>query len=149
METTIEEQAVDTLLRLMEFYHDKLIKAEKQAFTGIQAAQFRLLFLLTSVPMISMISMSALGNMLYISKPYMTTLIDSLIAEELVERHPDNHDRRVINISITEKGLERLNVVKSAIQKQLRTVLSDLEESDLKDLCSTGERLISIVSKIQ
>ena len=146
METTIEEQAVDTLLRLMEFYHDKLLKAEKQAFTGIQAAQFRLLFLLTSVPMISM---SALGNMLYISKPYMTTLIDSLIAEELVERHPDNHDRRVINISITEKGLERLNVVKSAIQKQLRSVLSDLEESDLKDLCSTGERLVSIVSKIQ
>ncbi|PWR75480.1 MarR family winged helix-turn-helix transcriptional regulator [Methanospirillum stamsii] len=146
MEATIEEQAVDTLLRLMEFYHDKLLKAEKQAFTGIQAAQFRLLFLLTSVPMISM---SALGNMLYISKPYMTTLIDSLIAEELVERHPDNHDRRVINISITEKGLERLNVVKSAIQKQLRSVLSDLEESDLKDLCSTGERLVSIVSKIQ
>lgn len=146
MEATIEEQAVDTLLRLMEFYHDKLLKAEKQAFTGIQAAQFRLLFLLTSVPMISM---SALGNMLYISKPYMTTLIDSLIAEELVERHPDNHDRRVINISITEKGLEGLNVVKSAIQKQLRSVLSDLEESDLKDLCSTGERLVSIVSKIQ
>ena len=146
METMKEEQAADVLIRLMEFYHEKLFKAEKQAFTGIQAAQFRLLFHLTTVPMISM---SALGNLLYISKPYMTTLTDSLVAERMVERHPDLQDRRVINISITEKGRERLKIVRTEIQVQIRSVISNLDESDLEDLCSYGESLIGIVSKIQ
>jgi len=79
----------------------------------------------------------------------MTTLIDSLIAEGLVERHPDLHDRRVINISITDKGRERLTVVRSEIRLHLRSVISNLEESDLVELCSHGERLIGIVSNIQ
>ena len=141
-----EEQAVDILLSLMEFYHEKLFRAEKQVFTGIQAAQFRLLYHLTTVPMISM---SALGNLLYISRPYMTTLIDSLIDEGLVERHPDQTDRRVINIRITDKGQERLNQVRSEVKNQIRSVISDLEKSDLHDLCLYGERLVGIVSKIR
>lgn len=146
METMIEEQAVEVLLRLMEFYHEKLFKAEKQTCSGIQAAQFRVLFHLTTVPMISM---SALGNMLYISKPYLTTLIDSLIKEDLVERHPDPHDRRVINIRLTEKGREKLESLRSILKNQIREVVSGLKESELTELCSHGERLISIVSKIQ
>jgi DNA-binding MarR family transcriptional regulator len=146
METMIEEQAVDILMSLMEFYHDKLGIAEKQGITGIQSAQLRLLYRLTQVPMISM---SALGNMLYISKPYMTTMIDTLMDEELVERHPDLYDRRVINISITEKGRKKLELVRTQIRRQMQSVISNLPKSELEDLCSSGERLIDIVSKIK
>ena len=145
MEPKKEEQAVDILISLMEFYDDKLFKAEKKAFTGIQAAQFRLLYHLTVSPMISM---STLGNILYISKPYMTTLIDSLVAEGLVERNPDSQDRRVINISITDKGKERLMSIRSDIRQQLKTVLSDLPESDLEELCYHGQNLLEIVTRI-
>ena len=79
----------------------------------------------------------------------MTTLIDSLIDEGLVERHPDQTDRRVINIRITDKGKERLNQVRSEVKNQIRSVISDLEKSDLHDLCLYGERLVGIVSKIR
>lgn len=146
MESKREEQAVEILLSLMEFYHEKLFKAEKQVFTGIQAAQFRLLYHLSAV---SMISMSALGNMLYISKPYMTTLIDSLVAEGLVERNPDPQDRRVINISITEKGKDRLKSIRSDVQKQMKTVIAGLPESDLANLCIHGQNLLEIVTRIK
>lgn len=145
METMIEEQAVDVLINLIDFYHEKLFKSEKQVCNGIQAAQFRLLYLLTTVPMISM---TALGNMLYISKPHMTTLVDTLVAEELVERHPDLQDRRVINISITEKGCERLKTLRTEVRMKMKTIISSLPESDLEELCSCGRHLVEIVSKI-
>lgn len=146
METMVEEKAVDVLVNLLEFYHEKLLRAEKQTMSGIQFAQFRLLYHLTTVPVMSM---SALGNMLYISKPYMTTLIDTLIDEGMVERHPDLHDRRVINICIIEKGRKKLNEVRNQMRTEMKSLISSLQKSDLEDLRTSGEHLLDIVSKIQ
>jgi len=142
----IEDQASDFLMQMLEFYHDKLLKVEKVGLTGIHQAQLRLMFHLYTV---RMLSMSTLGKKLYISKPYMTTLVDSLIKEGLVERHPDPYDRRVININITEKGQEKIESIKIQMRDQMKNLLSNLQESDLITLCSCGEKLIGVVSKIQ
>ena len=145
MDKAIEDQALDFLMHMMEFYHEKLFKAESAGLTGIREAQFRLLLQLYAV---RMLSMSSLGKILYISKPYMTNLVDSLIKEGLVERHSDLYDRRVINISITKKGQETIESIKKQIRNQMKNLLSNLQESDLETLCLSGEKLIGVVSKI-
>lgn len=99
MDETIKDQVLDCLICILEFYHKTLFKVERDAITGVREAQLRLLLHLCTG---SMSSMSALGELLYISKPYMTPLIDGLIAEGLVKRHLDPKDRRVIKISITK-----------------------------------------------
>ena len=42
-------------------------------------------------------SISEIGRVLYISKPYMTMLIDSLMENGWIERRNDPDDRRVIH----------------------------------------------------
>lgn len=145
MDETILNRALDVLMDMMEFYHEKLIKAEFEGLTGIQQAQYRLLFQLCNTPMLPM---SALGKKLYISKPYMTVLVDTLVEDGLVIRHYNPQDRRVINVSISEKGREKLESVKNMIREQMRMIISDLPESDLQVLCSSGVKLTEIVSKI-
>ena len=145
MDETIEDQVLDCLMKMIEFYHKALFMAEREEITGIQEAKFRVLLQLYTAPMLSM---STLGKMLYISKPHMTTLVDALFSERLVERHYDPNDRRVINISLTPKGMERLESVQFLIRQQIQKVIGNLHESDLKNLHSSGKKFIEIVSKI-
>ena len=51
---------------------------------------------------------SAIGRQLLIAKQNMTTLIDRLMNDGLVERRSHATDRRVTNIFITEKGIQFL-----------------------------------------
>ena len=145
MEETIEDQALDCLMEILEFYHKALFMAEREVITGNKEAKFRLLLQLYPAPTLTM---TALGRLLYISKPYMTRLVDAMSAEGLVERRYDPNARRVINIIITPKGKGELESVKLQIRKHLQKVIANLHEYDLKNLHSSGEQFIEIVSKI-
>jgi DNA-binding MarR family transcriptional regulator len=142
---TIEERALDCLMGIMEFYHKTLFMAERKEITGIQEAKLRLLIWLCTEPMLSM---STLGRLLYTSKSHITTLVDALINEGLVKRHYDPNDRRVINISITQEGIEKLEMAKFQIRSHIQKVISNLHENDLKVLHASGEKFIEIISKV-
>ena len=142
-DTTLDETA-GHLLALLFFYHKQLFKQE-YGISGVQAAQYRLLGTLMKE---GSLSMSALGTRLYISKPYMTSLVDALIKDGLVERQSDLKDRRVINITITAKGMEQLKSAKCLYKNNVKQILSVLSAQDLKTLCSSAENVASSLSKI-
>jgi len=96
----VRDRAAKELLALMPFYHKHIMKTG-YGISGMQAAQYRVLGVLMKA---GSLPVSEIGRRLYISKPYMTALIDTLIEEGFVKRQPDLTDRRVINITITEQG---------------------------------------------
>jgi DNA-binding MarR family transcriptional regulator len=141
----IKERIAENLIALLPFYHKKIFKPGL-GITGMQAAQYRTLGILiregTPLPM------SELGKRLYISKPYMTMLVDQLIRDGHVQRIPDTRDRRVINIAITTEGKRHLKQAASRYKENVKTILSDLERQDLEDLCQSLEKLKNIISRI-
>jgi DNA-binding MarR family transcriptional regulator len=140
----IQDKAAEYLLALMPFYHKHIVRTG-YGITGIQAAQYRVLGVLMKA---GTLPMSEIGRRLYISKPYMTALIDTLIKEGLVERQPDLADRRVINISITEQGKKHLKQSITLYKNDLKDLLSTLNDDDLEGLCSSLESLKAILGKI-
>jgi DNA-binding MarR family transcriptional regulator len=140
----IRDRIADNLLALLPFYHKKIFRAE-HGITGMQVAQYRLLGALMKG---GTLPMSELGKRLYISKPYMTTLVDQLIREGYVERIPDTRDRRVINITITQSGSKHLKQAWALYKDDVKNLLSDLNMRDRKELCQSLEKLRSILSKI-
>jgi DNA-binding MarR family transcriptional regulator len=94
------------------------------------------------------LSMSELGKRQYISKPYMTILVDQLIQDGYVQRIPDAGDRRVINIAITAEGKRHLKQAASRYKETIKNMLSELDSQDLEDLCQSLEKLRNIISKI-
>lgn len=144
MTQDIQDRAAEYLLALMPFYHKHIMKTG-YGITGMQAAQYRVLGVLMKA---GTLPVSEIGRRLYISKPYMTALIDTLIGEGLVERQPDLTDRRVINISITDKGKKHLRQSVALYKNDLKNLLASLDDPDLAELCSSLESLRSILGKI-
>ncbi len=144
MANDIQDQAAEDLLTLMPFYHKHIMKTG-YGITGMQAAQYRVLGVLMKA---GTLPVSEIGRRLYISKPYMTALIDTLIGDGLVQRRPDLTDRRVINISITDQGKKHLKQSITLYKNDLKDLLSTLNEHDLEELCSSLKSLKAILGKI-
>jgi DNA-binding MarR family transcriptional regulator len=144
MTDSIKNKIAENLLALLPFYHKKIFRSE-HGITGMQAAQYRMLGVLMKK---GTLPMSELGKRLYISKPYMTILVDQLIKDGNVERIPDTNDRRVINIAITPNGSKHLKQVASLYKDDIKNLLFDMEEEDLIELCRSLEKIRRVLSKI-
>jgi DNA-binding MarR family transcriptional regulator len=140
----IRDRIADNLLALLPFYHKKIFRPE-HGITGMQAARYRLLGVLMRE---GTLPMSELGKRLYISKPYMTTLVNQLIGEGHVERIPDTRDRRVINIAITPSGGRHLKQAGALYKDDVKNLLGNLNTEELDELCQSLEKLRSILSRI-
>jgi DNA-binding MarR family transcriptional regulator len=144
MPADIRDRAADTLLALIPLYHKNVIRT-RHTFTGLQFAQYHMLGVLMKH---GTLPMSEIGQRLYISRPYMTTLADSLAAEDLVERRPVPTDRRVINITITDKGKKHLRHSVMLYKRELKDRLAVLDDHDLDALYIASEELQRILAKI-
>ena len=91
---------------------------------------------------------SEIGKQLLISPSNMTPLIDKLIDEDLVVRHPDKKDRRVINVAITRRGLEHLDALYKAKLDSFKTKLSNLSDDDLSLLLSSLQNILKVIAKV-
>jgi DNA-binding MarR family transcriptional regulator len=141
----LKDRIAGLMLSILPFYHKKIF-SQGHAVTGMQAAQYKVLWILTRE---GILPMSELGKHLSISRPYITTLVDQLIRDGYVERIPDIWDRRVINICITPSGKKNLQQAGVVFKADIKNLLAGLDDNDLKELCQSLEKLHSIFAKIK
>jgi DNA-binding MarR family transcriptional regulator len=91
---------------------------------------------------------SGIGNLLFIAKQNMTTLIDRLMNDGLVERMNDAADRRIINIIITKKGREFLKERREGLKKIVGNNLSKLNNEDIESLGFVFRIIRTIIHKL-
>ena len=90
---------------------------------------------------------STIGNILLISKPRMTVLVDKLVAAGLIERYPDEQDRRITKIGLTDKGvtftaIHRQNLKEGVIQR-----FQNLSEPDLNEFLAAMAVIQEVMAK--
>ncbi len=95
------------------------------------------------------LSMSEIGCKLSMPKPHVTSLVDKLIAEDMVERLLDPKDRRIVNIRITEKGVDDFNAIKLEISKELRIRLEKLSAEKLDILAEASQQIKEILIEME
>jgi DNA-binding MarR family transcriptional regulator len=145
VENSLKDKAADGLLALMPLYHRHIFRINRHA-SGLETAQYRVLgVLMKSGPL----PISEIGRDLYISKPYMTVLIDSLMEKGLIERGNDPKDRRVILVSITPGGKKHLLRAFEVYKQDVKSLLSGLGKNDISQLCSSAEHLKEILEKLR
>lgn len=91
---------------------------------------------------------SRIGKWLGISKSNMTANIDKLIEESLVDRKSDPTDRRVINVSLTEKGVEYMKRSWDEVHEAVKVRLSLLSIEETDSLYTSLENIRIILSKL-
>ena len=93
--------------------------------------------------------MSAIGKMLSISKPNITTLVDRLVEIGMAERVPDETDRRVIHIRLTQKGDDFILQYKENFRRHIKEGLWKFKDEDLTLLRETMRNMKTLLNKLE
>ncbi|MCH5586192.1 transcriptional regulator [Shimazuella sp. AN120528] len=129
----------DNFIRLLPLFYEKFHTRKRSDLTSLQ------IHLLESLLQCeSNISMTQLSLKTEICKQQLTTLICKLEEKKYVIKEQDVKDRRIVNLSITEKGKE---VVRQH-WKEICEKLQSLNKEDLEDLEYAASKMIKIVNKI-
>jgi DNA-binding MarR family transcriptional regulator len=88
------------------------------------------------------VSGGELAGLLGVGPAALSGMIDRLVAQDLVARTEDLHDRRVRRITLTEAGSELIGGILDAGAEQLRTVLSRLSDEELATVARAMHLLV-------
>jgi DNA-binding MarR family transcriptional regulator len=84
-----------------------------------------------------------------LAQPTVTQLVDRLQRRGLVDRARDEHDGRVVLVSITAAGHETHDQVRSEYRAVLRAAAADLPEDELAALVRAIETLQHLIDAVQ
>lgn len=91
--------------------------------------------------------MSEIAKEFKIELPSATSLINKLVDTKLVERKPDEKDRRLVRIALTNQGEQLLAEAMKERSKKITHTLSYLSESDKKQLSRIIKQLLGTMEK--
>ena len=146
MSDDILDKIAGELVSLFPLFFKNLMKSSRgNKDLELSRVHMDIMFILNEF---KQLTMSDIAKRLFISKPYNTLLVDRLIDLGMVGRFPDDEDRRIINIRLTEKGIRYLKEYKESNKKNIKTKLSILNADELEQLLSSLQNIKEIISKI-
>lgn len=95
------------------------------------------------------LSMSDLSELLHVTKPNVTVLIDKLVTLNYVERISSCNDRRVIFIRLTDKGELFINKSSEELIKSSTKLLDNFDEQDLELVKETTQAMKKLLLKFR
>jgi DNA-binding MarR family transcriptional regulator len=104
---------------------------------SLTKTDYKLLYLVSNEPR----NMKYLADELSLAKGWVTDITDGLEQMGLVRRIHSNDDRRVINIQITENGLNVFNKIQCIIKAIINESVSSLPLEDVEQLCNILEKI--------
>jgi len=140
--------SIDTVIENLISIHPLLKKSFSRAIrskTNLNPGSLHVLGILSNH---KVLSMSEIGYNLAMPKSHITGLVDKLIADNLVERLYDPKDRRIVNVHITEKGIDDFNAIKLEISQELRKKLETLDAGTLHVLSESSQHVKDILTTI-
>ena len=99
---------------------------------GISAQQFNILRILNGAK--EPLSVQVIKGRMVERAPNATRLMDKLHAKDYIDRLPSKEDRRVVNIEITQRGIDLLESIPNTLNSDLFENLNEEEAGQLSDL---------------
>ena len=143
-----ETVSIDRIIENLIYLHPLLSKSLTRSIRAKTNLNPGSLYILGMLSKYEMLSMSEIGCKLSMPKPHVTAQVDKLIAEEMVERLFDPHDRRIINIRMTEKGKEDFKYIKQEVSLDMRGRIEKLDIQKLNTLSDSTQLVRDILSEI-
>lgn len=145
MNSTNVDQILENLLYVLPTLHKKILRMDLGGVTGTLT---RLHFAIMGILSENSTKVTELAKTLSITMPQMTFLVEQLVKNGLVERHPDANDRRVIKLVLSEQGRKQLEEMKQKVRENIKTRLVDLTNEDLCEMAAALAVLRGIVAKL-
>lgn len=92
------------------------------------------LYILITLQESGAMTVSALANLLQISTPSASSIIDRMEEHGLVERTRDQEDRRVVHVALSNRGYCIVDELAGMKREQMQRLLSTMSDSELHDV---------------
>jgi len=142
---TDADQILKSLFVVVPILHKKLLKMDLGDASGNLT---RLHLGIMGILSVSSRPISEIAKMMVVSKSQMTHLVDKLVELDLVERHPDKVDRRIIHLALTYKGRIMLEDLKLKVQGNIKSRLAVLTPEETTAMSEALETLMNIGAKL-
>ncbi len=87
-------------------------------------------------------SMKEIANMLCITSPSATVLMDRLVKQKYVQRYHDATNRRLVRLQLTQVGTKMMKQKMSERRQMISAILSTLSVTDLETLDSILKKVL-------
>ncbi|MEO3415111.1 MarR family transcriptional regulator [Roseovarius sp. CAU 1744] len=129
--------ALRRILRATELYARDLAHS-----VGLTPAQLRVLQIVDEK---TSATPKTLATQMGVSQATVTTLVDKLVAQNLVRRVPSEIDRRQTNVEVTREGHTRLEDAPDALQQRYVRAFDALADWEQAQLVSSLERVADML----
>lgn len=123
-----------------------LVPHTTAAFNELTGAQLKIMhFLDVQGPQ----KMSDLARLVAVGTPAATAIVDKMVRQEIVSREVDPHDRRVVRVSLTPKGVALVEQLRRVHEKRLEEFLEKLEPKKRQELVAAFARIYELLNEIE
>jgi len=91
------------------------------------------------------ITSSAISKNVHLSASTVVGILDRLEAKELINRERDTKDRRLVHVTVTDKGRELADAAPSPLQDSLAEALRDLPELEQAAIALSLEKIVDLM----
>ena len=91
------------------------------------------------------LTVSSLARQVYLSPSTIVGILDRLEQKTLVLRKRSSHDRRVVNIEMTETGRNLVDSAPSLLQETLAKALQNLPEKEQVSITGALEKIVALM----
>lgn len=121
-----------------------LVKGEREPAHKLPHAQGEALFCVFHH---DEVTVSELARLLSVTPGAATQLADALVQSDYIERIPDEHDRRITKLTLSERGKEILKESKKAKLAKLSQILAPLSDNEVETLAKLLKKVSESMHK--
>ncbi|MEH7123785.1 MarR family transcriptional regulator [Bacillus sp. JJ1503] len=88
---------------------------------------------------------SELAEQFYVQKSAITAIITRLWEKGLIQRTRDENDRRVVYLTLTDKGNELFNQTEERVHKLVESFITQFDQAEIIQFIKTYEKLNQIL----
>ncbi len=121
---------------------DNRLRAE----TGQTRARWQALFTIAFGP--QPVTLTDLGQRLFVQWPTLVRVIEGLAADGLITRIDNPRDGRSKLVSLTPEGLEVVHKIQPILDAERKAMLSDLDDAELAQCAGMLQRIFARVARV-
>ncbi|WP_425807169.1 MarR family winged helix-turn-helix transcriptional regulator [Desulfitobacterium sp. Sab5] len=143
------KEIYDLALNFMGLFREKFALRSRNDFSCISYLKKNHIKILIILYKHEYITMTEIGKMLDIEKGSLTTLIDSLVENDFVNRSNDPNDRRKSLVSLSPHGREAADEVIGLYAQKVYRLLHEVDPEKLQKFMSSLKYVVGFMKTIE
>jgi DNA-binding MarR family transcriptional regulator len=132
-------QMVQKLVRIFQLFERDQIKVH--GFTSSQC------YAMLEILKFGSLTMNELSEKMNLDSSTMTRVIDKLVRDEFIHRDKDASDRRIVVVSLTDKGSKAAKELNSSVNEYYKKIIKNIPEGEVLDIVGSVAKLLKAFEK--